>query len=132
MTVCYLGLGSNLGDRKRKIKTALTHLKRIKGIKIEEISRIYETEPHGGPPQGRFLNAAARVSTSLSPETLLYRLKKIEKEMGRKKNIRWGPRAIDLDILFYADKRIDRKGLIIPHPRVFKREFVLKPLREVL
>ncbi|MFA5357140.1 MAG: 2-amino-4-hydroxy-6-hydroxymethyldihydropteridine diphosphokinase [Candidatus Omnitrophota bacterium] len=132
MTVCYLGLGSNLGDRSRNIKAALDHLNRTKGIKIEKISRIYETESQGGPPQGKYLNAAVRADISLPPGSLLKRLKKIEKDMGRKKGPRWGPREIDLDILFYGDKRIKRKGLTIPHPRIFEREFVLRPLKEVL
>ena len=132
MVTCYLGLGSNLGNRKENIKKALEYLKSAKGVKIEKLSRIYETKPVGGPPQGKFLNAALKISASLSPVLLLKVLKKIEKQLGRKKTARFGPRPIDLDILLYADRFIYTKALQIPHPRMFEREFVLKPLREIL
>lgn len=105
---------------------------KTKGIKIEKISRIYETEPVGAVPQGKFLNAALKIRTSLAPLPLLKTLKKIEKALGRKKGIRFGPRPIDLDILLYADKAIKTKELMIPHPEMFRREFVLKPLRDLL
>ncbi|MBU3958710.1 MAG: 2-amino-4-hydroxy-6-hydroxymethyldihydropteridine diphosphokinase [Candidatus Omnitrophica bacterium] len=132
MVVCYLGIGSNLGNRRKNIKQALHHLDRAKGIKIEKSSRIYETEPVGGPPQGRFLNAAIKIKTSLTPGFLLRTLKKIEKALGRKKAVRFGPREIDLDILFYADKIINRKNLQVPHPKIFEREFVVRPLLEII
>jgi len=127
-----LGIGSNLGNRRKNIKQALHHLDRAKGIKIEKSSRIYETEPVGGPPQGRFLNAAIKIKTSLTPGFLLRTLKKIEKALGRKKAVRFGPREIDLDILFYADKIINRKNLQVPHPKIFEREFVVRPLLEII
>lgn len=132
MIVCYLGLGSNLGNRRKNIKKALGYLAKARGIKIEKTSRIYETEPVGGPPQGKFLNAAVRIKTSLSPHLLLKSIKKIENNLGRKKSVRWAPREIDLDILFYGDKIVKQKNLVIPHPRIFEREFVLKPLREII
>jgi 2-amino-4-hydroxy-6-hydroxymethyldihydropteridine diphosphokinase len=132
MVVCFLGVGSNLGNRRKNIKKALDYLSKTKGIKIEKSSRIYETEPVGGPPQGKFLNAAIKIKTSLSPAILLKALKKIEKDLGRKKTVRFGPRQIDLDILFYANKIIKTRNLVIPHPRMFEREFVLKPLREII
>lgn len=132
MVVCYLGLGSNLGNRRENIKKALYYLAKTKGITIEKFSRIYETDPVGGPPQNKFLNAAVRIKTSLSPFALLKVVKKIEKYLGRKKRGHYAPREIDLDILLYADKVIKRKNLIIPHPRMFEREFVLKPLREII
>lgn len=133
MVVCFLGLGSNLGNRRRNIQKALDYLRKIKGIKVEKVSRIYETEPQGGPPQGKFLNLAIRIKTSLKPSILLSTLKNIEKKLGRTKTgVRYGPRTIDLDILFYGDKIINRKDLRVPHPKVFEREFVIKPLLEII
>jgi 2-amino-4-hydroxy-6-hydroxymethyldihydropteridine diphosphokinase len=125
-------MGSNLGNRRGNIKKALDYLGKTKGIKIKKCSPIYETEPMGGPPQDKFLNAAIKIKTSFSPHSLLRILKKIEKVMGRKSTVRFGPRVIDLDILLYADKIINRKDLVIPHPRMFAREFVLRPLREII
>ena len=110
----------------------MDYLAKTKGIKIKNISRIYETEAIGGPAQTKFLNSAVKIDTSLTPQLLLKAVKKIEKDLGRKKTVHWGPREIDLDILLYGDKIIKRKDLIIPHPRMFEREFVLKPLREII
>jgi len=132
MAVCYLGIGSNLGNRRENIKKALDYLKKTKGIKIEKSSRIYETDPIGGPVQGRFLNAAIKIKTSFTPCVLLKILKKIEKDLGRRKGVRFGPRQIDLDILLYGNKIIKRRDLVIPHLRMFTREFVLRPLREIV
>jgi 2-amino-4-hydroxy-6-hydroxymethyldihydropteridine diphosphokinase len=96
-------------------------------------SRIIETSPVGGPPgQGKFLNAVLKIDTQLPALVLLGKLKKIEEKMGRKRTVRFGPRIIDLDILLYSDKVMRSKNLIIPHPRMFARDFVIKPLREVL
>lgn len=132
MQICYLGLGSNLGNRRGNIKKAMNYLEQTKGIKIEKTSRIYETQALGGLPQGKFLNAAIKIKTSLNPLLLLETLKKIEKDLGRKKTVRFGPRQIDLDILLYGNEIINTKKLIVPHPRMFEREFVLKPLREII
>ncbi len=132
MVVCYLAIGSNLGNRSDNIKKALGYLAKTKGIIVEKASRIYETEPQGAPPQDKFLNAAIKIKTSLKPRVLLKTIKKIEKHLGRRKTVRFGPREIDLDILLYANKIIKEDGLIIPHPRMFEREFVLKPLREII
>lgn len=132
MVVCYLGIGSNLGNRRENIKQALDYLSKTKGIKIEKYSRIYETKALGGPVQGKFLNAAIKIKTSLTPLSLLKTLKKTEKTLGRKYTVRFGPRPIDLDILLYADRIINTKELIVPHVRMFEREFVLKPLREII
>jgi len=132
MVVCYLAVGSNLGNRRKNIKKALDYLAKTKGIKIEKASRIYETKAIGGPSQGKFLNAAIKIKTSLIPQLLLKTVKNIEKDLGRKKTVRWGPREIDLDILLYGNKVIKRKNLVIPHPRMFEREFVLRPLREII
>ncbi len=132
MVVCYLAVGSNLGNRNKNIKKAVDYLTKIKGIRVEKVSRIYETEPVGGPTQGKFLNAAIKIKTLFSPRSLLNTLKKIEKDSGRKKTVRWGAREIDLDILLYGNKIIKMKTLVIPHPRMFEREFVLRPLREII
>ena len=132
MIACYIGIGSNLGQRRKNIKKALSCLKATKGIKIEKVSRFYETEPLGGPRQGKFLNAAARLKTDLRPVELLRRLKEIEKILGRRKTVRYGPRVIDLDILLYGDELIKRRNLKIPHPKIFGREFVLRPLAEII
>lgn len=132
MVVCYLGIGSNLGNRRNNIKKALDYLAKTKGIKIEKTSRIYETEPVGGPAQGKFLNAAIKIKTSLTPQLLLKTIKKIEKDLGRRKTVRFGPREIDLDILLYGNEVIKRRDLAIPHPRMFEREFVLRPLRDII
>lgn len=127
----YIGIGSNLGDRKANIEKAIRLLGLTKGLKLDGASSIYETEPVGGPPQNKFLNGALRVRTSLSPFLLLAELKKIEKRLGRKRGIKNGPRAIDLDILLYGNKRVNTKILKVPHPRMHKREFVLRGLREL-
>ena len=134
MAICYLGIGSNLGERRKNIKLALQKINRLEGTKVIKVSKIIETDPIGSPSnQGRFLNAALKIKTGLAPSALLKKLKTIETELGRpKKHIRYGPRTIDLDILFYADKIINRKDLKVPHPKIFAREFVLKPLSEII
>lgn len=133
MITCYLGIGSNLGDRRKNIKLALTKIKILKDTKVIKVSKIIETKAMGGPPdQGKFLNATLKIKTNLSALALLKNLKKIEKDLGRTKTVRYGPRTIDLDILFYTDKIINRKELKIPHPKVFERKFVIKPLLEIL
>lgn len=132
MINCYIGLGSNLGDRRQNIKQALSSLKKTKSISVSKVSKVYQTLPIGGPKQGKYLNAAVKLKTSLGPHKLLRLLKRIEKDLGRTKSVRWGARVIDLDILLYEDQIIQQKDLKIPHPRMFEREFVLKPLSEVL
>ncbi len=134
MPICYLGIGSNLGNRKRNIKLALQKINRIKETRIIKLSKIIETKPVGSHSrQGKFLNACLKIKTNLTPITLLNKLKKIETQLGRPaKHIRYGPRTIDLDILFYGDKIVNRKDLKIPHPRIFERKFVIKPLLEIL
>ncbi|MBU2063556.1 MAG: 2-amino-4-hydroxy-6-hydroxymethyldihydropteridine diphosphokinase [Candidatus Omnitrophica bacterium] len=128
----YIGIGSNLGRRKLNIQNALSLLTRKNTVKLLKISSFYETKPVGGPKQPGFLNAAAIVRTELSPKQLLSLLKDIEKRLGRNFNsVRWGPRPIDLDILFY-DKRVMRtKDLTVPHPQVTERLFVLRPLAQI-
>ena len=133
MAICYLGVGSNLGNRRENINLAIGKINKLKGTRVLKKSNLIETEPVGGSScQPKFLNGALRISTSLSALSLLKNLKKIEKELGRTGTVRNGPRTIDLDILLYSDKIIKKEGLIIPHPRMFKRDFVLKPLAEVI
>jgi len=131
--ICYLSLGSNLGNRKENIENAIQKINLLKKTKVLKKSKSIYTDPIGGPKnQPKFLNAALKISTMLSPAILLKSLKTIEKHLGRRKNTRNGPRKIDLDILLYADRVIKQKDLIIPHPRMFMREFVIKPLAEVI
>lgn len=133
MVTCYLGIGSNLGDRRINIKSAVEKIGKLKGARVIKLSKIIETSPVGGPAgQGKFLNAVLKIRTSLSPLTLLKKLKQIEKSLGRKKTVRFGPRTIDLDILFFGERIIDAKTLKVPHPRISEREFVLRPLLEVI
>ena len=130
--LCYIGIGSNLGDRERYIKKAIKKLKEAKGIQVIRVSNIYETEPVGGPKQGKYLNGAIEIETKLKPKELLARLEEIEKKLGRTREIENGPRTIDLDILLCGDEKIDEPGLKIPHPRMYERDFVMKPLNDIL
>ena len=133
MAVCYLGIGSNLGNRTQNLKLVLRRIDNLKNTKLLKVSKIIETLPLGGPAhQGKFLNAALKIKTSLSPIALLKNLKEIEKELGRAKSVRWSPRPIDIDILLYNDTIIKSKELTIPHPRMMQRDFVLKPLAGIL
>ena len=130
-TVCYIGIGSNLGDRRAYIDKAIEALSGNGYIKVTGISNIYETDPVSDIPQGKFLNGVVAIETSLAPEKLLKELNKIEEGLGRRRTLRNAPRTIDLDILYYGDEVIKKKDLIIPHPRINEREFVLKGLREL-
>ncbi len=133
MYTCYIGVGANLGDRRINIKSAIRKITALKKTKVIKVSKLIRSDPIGGPPgQGEFLNGVLKIKTGLCPLTLLKKLKKIERELGRIKTIPNGPRAIDLDILLCADKIINTKELTIPHPRMFFRDFVIKPLLEVM
>jgi 2-amino-4-hydroxy-6-hydroxymethyldihydropteridine diphosphokinase len=131
MLVCDIGLGSNLGDRKEYIRLAIEKIRELKETRVTKISSLIETEPVGGPPQEKFFNAAIEIQTNLSAPALLRHLQKIESQLGRVRTVKNGPRTIDLDILFYGDKQINQTNLIVPHPRIKEREFVLAPLREI-
>ena len=132
----FVALGSNLGNRRRNLQSAVELLQKEK-IKIKRVSQIYETEPVGFKPQPMFLNMVVLTETKHSPEILLKLLNKIEAYLGRKrlkrnKNIlKWTPRSIDLDILFYNNEIIKKKNLMIPHLRIAERRFVLVPMAEV-
>jgi len=125
----YTGIGSNLGNRFSNIKKAVSLIG--KKCKILKISPIYETEPIGYKNQPWFLNCVVKIEAKIKPLELLHFLKSIEIKMKREKTIKNGPRIIDLDILFYGNKLINSKELIIPHPRLRKRLFVLEPLCEI-
>ena len=130
-TRAYIGIGSNLGDRKANIKKAIGLVKSLKGVEVKRVSSIYETEPMGGPPQGHFLNGVFEIETTLGPFGLLKEFQDIEKRLGRIRKMRNGPRTVDLDILLFDDEKIDAEDLKIPHPRMREREFVLRGLREL-
>lgn len=131
MTVSYIGLGSNLGNRSQNILSAIEKISAIKDTQVTKISTVIETTPVGGPPQGNFLNAVIEIRTGLSCRKLLTYLQNIEFELGRVRNVKNQPRTIDLDILFFGDQQIHEEGLVVPHPRAGKRDFVLIPLREI-
>jgi 2-amino-4-hydroxy-6-hydroxymethyldihydropteridine diphosphokinase len=131
MSIAYIGLGSNIGDKSDNIKRALERLDQFDGLKVVKASSYYETEPVGYEDQDWFVNAVAQIDTVLSPKQLLIVFKKVEKLIGRKDRIRWGPREIDLDLLFYDQMIIDIPNLIVPHPRLHERAFVLVPLAEI-
>jgi len=131
MVTCYIGIGSNLGERRRYIDKAIKALRESKDIEITRVSSIYETDPVSDLPQGKFLNGVLEVETSLKPRQLLNELIRIEKGLGRTRALKNGPRTIDLDILYYGEEAVSEPGLIIPHSRMHEREFVLKGLREL-
>lgn len=128
----YLGLGSNLGRRERNIEAALNALQRTRGVEVAAISGLYETEPVGGPEeQPKFINAAAHLRTTLSAPRLLAVCGQIEEALGRKREIRWGPRTLDLDLLIYDSQIVAGAELTLPHPLLHERRFVLAPLAEI-
>lgn len=128
----YVALGSNVGNREQNLKTALHLLTEEKNrLRLTNVSRLYETMPVGYTHQGDFLNAVCRLQSTLEPFELLKVLQKIELQLGRKREIHWGPRTLDLDLLLYDELEISSETLTIPHPRMFERAFVLIPLRDV-
>ncbi len=131
MHIAFIGLGSNIGDKLANLKKAIEGLGKIQGTKVLTVSSLYKTEPVGGVEQDWFVNAVAEVETSLTPRELLNKLLYIEKDLGRVRDIKWGPRVIDLDIILYDDLVMDEEGLSIPHPYLHKRGFVLVPLAEI-
>jgi len=132
MARCYISIGSNLGNRQANIDAAIEKLQQVDEIEVKKVSGIYETKPVGGPKQPDYLNAVIEIDTELTPGELLAALHEIENSLGRKRSIKDGPRTIDLDILTYGDEKIDEPDLRIPHPRMNEREFVQRPLRELL
>lgn len=127
----YLSIGSNIGDRLGSLRKAIQLLDKSDQIKVELVSSIYETDPIGYVDQACFLNAVIKISTSLQPEELLQACLQIELDLGRKRGIRWGPRTLDLDILLYNQENIETESLLVPHPRMQERAFVMIPLMEL-
>ena len=129
LPVVYLGLGSNLGDRRRNLAVALRRLEPL--VRVEAVSSLYETDPVGPQDQPSFYNAVCRALTGLPPLGLLRHLQEVERELGRRLGPRWGPRPIDIDLLLYDEAVVDEADLRVPHPELAKRAFVLVPLAEL-
>lgn len=127
----FLALGSNLGDRKGYLDMAVQELEQRADVRIKNIAPYIETEPYGENAKYPFLNSCMEIETLLSPEELLELCNEIEKKGQRERNIHWGPRTLDLDILFYNDEILSTNRLVIPHPEIEKRTFVLQPMCEI-
>ena len=127
----FISFGSNRGERFDTIFKALFALKKTPGISIIDISSLYETEPVGYTNQPDFINGVVRIETDTDPYELLRKTQKIEHKLGRQRDVRWGPRTIDLDILLFDDQTIDSAELVIPHQEIKNRRFVLEPLAEI-
>lgn len=130
MNRVFLSLGSNMGDRELNLNTAITLIQEY-GCALSYRSSYYEFPPYGSVEQEDFLNCTLEIYTNMDPHKLLETLNRIENEMGRVRTIRWGPRIIDIDILFYNDEVINTDNLNVPHPEIPKRLFVLEPLNEI-
>jgi 2-amino-4-hydroxy-6-hydroxymethyldihydropteridine diphosphokinase len=124
-----IALGSNLGDRELNIDSAVAEIAKI--IEVTHLSTNHETDPVGGPDQPKYLNAVLMAESFLTPEELLNALLAIESRLGRVRDIHWGPRTIDLDLIIVDDERIDSPDLVLPHPRAHERRFVLEPWAEI-
>lgn len=130
MPVCYLALGGNLGDVAATFESALRRLP-ARGIDVITRSRLYTTTPVGAQVGGEFLNAAAEVTTNLAPREVLAALQAVESELGRTRTVHWGPRPIDLDLIYYGNEQVALPNLVVPHPAAWYRRFVLDPLAEI-
>ena len=131
-TISYIALGSNLGDRLEHLQNGVRLIEAQRGVHISDKSRIFETEPVGGPDnQGAYLNAVVRLESRFSARDLLNFLLEVELMRGRVRSERWGPRTLDLDLLIHGPEIIDEPGLIVPHPRLHERAFVLEPLSDL-
>ena len=126
MTRAYVGVGSNLGDREETIRAAIAALPDVVAV-----SELRETDPVGVTDQPPFLNGAVALDTALAPRELLEALLAVERQLGRERRERWGPRTIDLDLLLYGCEAVDEPGLTVPHPRLHERRFALEPLAEL-
>jgi len=126
-----VALGSNLGDRFDYLQKAVNEINSQIDIEISEISSVYETVPVGGPEQGNYLNAVITLNTKFEADELLLKLLLIELNLGRQREIAWGPRTIDLDLIWFEDQTINLENLVLPHPRAHERCFVIKPWLEI-
>lgn len=131
MARAFIGVGSNIGDRKDFMERACDLLRQTRDVKLLRCSPVYETDPVGGPRQGKYLNAVWEVETPLSPEALMKRLLAIELQLGRERKEPNAPRTIDLDLLSWDRRVMERRGLTLPHPRLQERFFVLEPLADL-
>lgn len=135
MTTAYLALGSNLGDRPAALQGAVDGLAAAAGVSVTGVSRVYETEPVGGPDQPAYLNAVVVVETSLDARALLGLARDLERRAGREpdpdERVLWGPRELDVDVLLVGTEEVDEADLVVPHPRMAERPFVLAPLADV-
>jgi 2-amino-4-hydroxy-6-hydroxymethyldihydropteridine diphosphokinase len=126
----YLALGSNLGARERFLQGAVDGLGDTADVAVAAVSRVYETDPVGGPEQGTYLNAVVALDTDLRARDLLALAHRIEADAHRERAERWGPRTLDVDVLLVGDERVDEPDLVVPHPRMWERGFVLAPLHD--
>jgi 2-amino-4-hydroxy-6-hydroxymethyldihydropteridine diphosphokinase len=129
--LAYLGLGSNLGDRAAYLQGAVDGLAAHPRVRLVALSPVYETEPVGGPPQPDYLNAVVAVDTDLGARALLELAKALEAAAERVEGERWAPRTLDVDVLMVGDERVEEADLVVPHPRIHQRAFVLAPLADV-
>ncbi|WP_077303766.1 2-amino-4-hydroxy-6-hydroxymethyldihydropteridine diphosphokinase [Terribacillus halophilus] len=131
MKPAWIALGSNIQPKEVYLQQAVQQLADSRDIVLKQVSTVYETEPVGYEEQDQFLNLVVEVDTSLTPQELLHTCQQIEQELGRERIIRWGPRTVDLDILLYSTENMNIEELILPHPRMHERAFVLVPLAEI-
>ncbi|HEY3671423.1 MAG TPA: 2-amino-4-hydroxy-6-hydroxymethyldihydropteridine diphosphokinase [Acidimicrobiia bacterium] len=131
MTRAYLGIGSNLGERLAYLQLAVDELAAADGVTVVGVSSVYETAPVGGPDQPDYLNAVVAVDTTLTARELLGVAQAVETEAERVRTVRWGPRTLDVDVLLVGDERIDDPDLVVPHPRMAERAFVVVPLADL-
>jgi 2-amino-4-hydroxy-6-hydroxymethyldihydropteridine diphosphokinase len=127
----YFGIGSNLGERIGYLQLAVDHLAAADGITVVGVSPVYETAPVGGPEQPDYLNAVVAVDTALTPRELLRIAQGVEADAERVRTVRWGPRTLDVDVLLVGDERVDDPDLVVPHPRMAERAFVVVPLADL-
>ncbi len=132
MTLAYLGLGSNLGERLANLQQAVDGLGSTAGLSVVAVSAVYETEPVGGPQQPAYLNAVVALETQMTPRDLLDVAMRLERAADRVRVERWGPRTLDVDVLIVGDLRVDETDLVVPHPRLLTRGFVRAPLDDVV
>jgi 2-amino-4-hydroxy-6-hydroxymethyldihydropteridine diphosphokinase len=132
MTVAYVGIGSNVGDRVEFSTRAVRELETASAITVQKVSKLYETAPLGGPPQRSYVNLVVKLESDIDARSLLELCKEIEQRIGREPSpIRWGPRVVDLDLLVFGDEKINEPDLEVPHPRLTERRFALVPLLEI-
>jgi 2-amino-4-hydroxy-6-hydroxymethyldihydropteridine diphosphokinase len=131
VTRAYIGLGANLGPREVTLLRAVDLLAAAQGVEVVAVSQLRETDPVGVVDQPGFLNGVAAVETTLSARELLDVTLEVERELGRVRDQRWGPRTVDLDLLVFGDEAVDEPGLHVPHPRLHERRFALEPLAEL-